>query len=282
MLTTMSFIKSLRITVPEIFKCAAVLCLLTLPIFAQTSRREKTIIKFENLISALETAKTDRTPITTITKLIREHGVDFQVTPEMEDRIRSTGSYLSKESLDDLVSTVRNNYRPPQPSAASVGAGGTANKSIEDIMAFVKGKLSDSTFGYRVLSKKSSQPPQSILYTYDNVEVDQCKLIWQEKRTFRWNERNPSPDTSLTLRFEINLSDIDPEQIRLERLYEPETWSIIMATTNSEKKIKVTEFDTTSFLSESEVTFSDKRLAERVSLALKDFVRRCGGKKESY
>ena len=277
----MSFTKRRRITIPVV-KCAAMLCMLTWPVFAQTSGREKTVIKLEDLIGSLEIAKTDKTPITRITKLIKKHGVDFQLTPEIENRIRATGSYLSKESLNDLVSAVRGNYRPPRPSAAPVGGGGSDDRSMKEIMAFVKGKLSDSKYDYRIPSDKPSSPSHSISYSYDKVEVGQCKLSWQEKRTFRWNESSRSPDTSETTRFEINLSDIDPEQIRLERKYQLEIWSITIATTNSEKKIKSTVFNTPSFQTEIDVTFLDKKLAERVSLALKDFVRRCGGKRESY
>jgi hypothetical protein len=248
--------KGLRITITVVM-CVAVLLILSSPVFAQRSGRKKNVVEFKHLINVLENARAEKTLITTITEVIKEYGVDFQLTPEMENTIRSTGSYLSKKSLDDLISAVRDNYR-----------------SMEHVMAFVKGKLSESKFGYRVVSG-------SIDYSYNNVEVGPCKLSWQQKRTVRWHDSNTSPDPT-TIRFEINLSDIDPEQIRLEQFVnELKIWSIIMTTTNSEKKIKSVEFDT-SFLSKSEVTFPDKALAERVSAALKEWVIGCGGKTEPY
>lgn len=250
-MTTMSFTKSLRITIPVV-TCAAVLCILTAPVFAQTLRRQKNVIKLEPLITSL---KARDIPISRLTQLIRAYGVDFKLTPNIENRIRS--SYLGTESLDDLVSAIRDNYSSP-----------------ERIMAFVKGKLSDSRFGYRVISG-------SIDYSYNNVEVSRCKLSWQQKRTVHWHDSNVRPDPT-TIRFEINLSDIDPEQIRLEQfLKELQIWSIIMTTTNSENKIKSFEFDA-SFQSTSEITFPDKTLAERVLAALKEWVEGCGGKREPY
>lgn len=249
--TTMPFTKSLRITIPVV-TYAAVLCILTAPVLAQTSRRQKNVIKLEPLITSL---KARNIPISRLTQLIRAYGVDFKLTPDVENRIRS--SYLGTESLDDLVSAIRDNYSSP-----------------EGIMAFVKGKLSDSKFGYRVISG-------SIDYSYNNVEVSRCKLSWQQKRTVHWHDSNVRPDPT-TIGFEINLSDIDPEQIRLEQfLKELQIWSIIMTTTNSENKIKSFEFDV-SFQSTSEITFPDKTLAERVLAALREWVAACGGKSEPY
>ena len=252
----MSFTKSLRIIIQAIM-CAAVLCILTAPVFAQKFGRKKNVITLEHLIISLEKAKVQNTPITRLTELIREYGVDFRLTPEIENRIRSTASFLSKESLDDLVSTVRDNY-----------------SSIEKVIAFVKGKLSDSKFSYQTKI-------ESVDFVYNNVEVGRCELSWQEKRTVRWHDTNASPDPT-RFRFEINLSDIDPEQIKLERFLEGlEYWSIIIKTTNSEEKIKFIQFET-SFRSKSEITFPDKTLAERVSAALKEWVKGCGGKREPY
>src|SRR5215213_8674425 len=100
----MSFASSLRITIPAIVKCGMALCLLTYPIFSQTTDQEKTVIDMKGLIRSLEIARTDRTPITRIINLIKQHGVDFQLTFESEKQIRAAGSYFSEKRLNDLVS----------------------------------------------------------------------------------------------------------------------------------------------------------------------------------
>ena len=108
------------------------------------------------------------------------------------------------------------------------------------------------------------------------------------EKTLKWNVGS-RPATSQTITIEVNLSDIAPEQIRVEHVEhlkgsksDVDLWSIMMPTTHSEKKIRFTYFDTTNFGSAIDITFIDKDLAQRLSQALKDWVKRCGGRSEPY
>jgi hypothetical protein len=49
-------------------------------------------------------------------ELIKQIGVDFQITPAAERSIRRAGSYLGAAHLDELITAVRANYRAASPS----------------------------------------------------------------------------------------------------------------------------------------------------------------------
>lgn len=81
--------------------------------------QETKVILKENLLKSLadrEKIKGDRlSPLERIKlriKLIREHGVDFRLTPHDEREIRKAGDYLDDASLNKLIAAVNDSYRP--------------------------------------------------------------------------------------------------------------------------------------------------------------------------
>ena len=138
--------------------------LLVCLVFAQARHQDIPPIGIENLISSIGLARDQHKPIESLIDLIKLHGVSFELKPDTERRIRAASRHLSEKSLNDLIAVLRDNYRPPNGS-----------KTTQDIMAFIKGKISDNEFGYQV-------PLNLTSLKYDNVEVGQCKLSWQEKK----------------------------------------------------------------------------------------------------
>lgn len=69
----------------------------------------------DRLLSTLESMqsrKSQRKDAAWYVAMLKEQKVDFQLTPEDEQKIRLHGRYLGKEGLDNLIAAVRDNYRP--------------------------------------------------------------------------------------------------------------------------------------------------------------------------
>ena len=65
-----------------------------------------------HLISALKLAQKQRETSTKFAELIERYGVDFKITERDENEIRSSAKHLPREAVDDLITAVRDNYRP--------------------------------------------------------------------------------------------------------------------------------------------------------------------------
>ncbi|MDQ1590593.1 MAG: hypothetical protein QOG71_1220 [Pyrinomonadaceae bacterium] len=73
-----------------------------------------------NLISSIKLGRREKKPTARYIELINSYGVAFSLTPQDEIKIRQAGRYLGKKGLDDLIATIKNNYRPDvaqQPTA---------------------------------------------------------------------------------------------------------------------------------------------------------------------
>jgi hypothetical protein len=84
-------------------------------------QRQEPITK-ANLISSLKLGKADGMTAERYVELINGAGVAFSLTAEDELRIRRVGRYLGKTGLDNLVTAIRNNYRPVvRPGSTETG-----------------------------------------------------------------------------------------------------------------------------------------------------------------
>lgn len=78
-----------------------------------------------HLISAFKLNRREKNPLKKMTvegfiRLINRYGVEFPLTPEAEQEIRRAGDYFGKTELDKLVTALRNNYRPDEPTEAEM------------------------------------------------------------------------------------------------------------------------------------------------------------------
>lgn len=78
-----------------------------------------------NLISDLKLNRHEKRPLRKLTaakyiRLINRYGVEFPLTPEAEQEVRRAGEYFSTTELDKLVTAIRNNYRPDEPTEAEM------------------------------------------------------------------------------------------------------------------------------------------------------------------
>lgn len=85
---------------------------------AAMSAQEPRITK-TNLLDSLKNRarhRADRMTASRYVEWIKQRGVDFQVTAADEQDIRNAGSYFTVAQLDELITAVRDNYRP-EPTA---------------------------------------------------------------------------------------------------------------------------------------------------------------------
>ena len=78
-----------------------------------------------NLISAIKLNRREKSPLRKMTaagyiRLINRYGVEFPLTPEAEQEFRRAGEYFGKPDLDKLLTAIRNNYRPDEPTEAEM------------------------------------------------------------------------------------------------------------------------------------------------------------------
>lgn len=99
-----------RLLILRLITLSAILCLQVIVtcegVYAQQTQPP---IKKEGLLKSLSRQ------VLTIEKLTSElnvYGVDFLITPAIEDEIRQEGHYLGKTGLDQVIDAVRNHYRP--------------------------------------------------------------------------------------------------------------------------------------------------------------------------
>jgi hypothetical protein len=74
----------------------------------------------DNLVSSIKLGKRERKTVARYIKLINRYGVDFSLTPEIEQEIRREGEYLGKAGIDKLVDAVHSNYRPDEPTEEEI------------------------------------------------------------------------------------------------------------------------------------------------------------------
>jgi hypothetical protein len=80
------------------------------PVISSIQQRDIDSITKEELLAALrKKALTSKELIDEV----QQYGVGFQLTPAIEEEIRSLGKYLGTKGLDDLVAAVRHKYRIP-------------------------------------------------------------------------------------------------------------------------------------------------------------------------
>jgi hypothetical protein len=78
-----------------------------------------------NLLSAIKLNRREKNPLKKMTvagymRLINRYGVDFPLTAETEQEVRGAGAYFSATELDKLLTAVRSNYRPAEPTEAEM------------------------------------------------------------------------------------------------------------------------------------------------------------------
>ena len=77
-----------------------------------------------DLIRSFEPGRREKIGAASYIELITRNGVDFSLTPEDEKRIRLAGKYLGRKGVEDLITAIRNNYRPNMSEASSQPASG--------------------------------------------------------------------------------------------------------------------------------------------------------------
>ena len=78
-----------------------------------------------HLVSALKLNRTEKNPLEKMTvpkyiRAINRYGVAFPLTAATEREIRLAGAYFGTTDLDELITAVRENYRPDEPSEAEM------------------------------------------------------------------------------------------------------------------------------------------------------------------
>jgi HEAT repeat protein len=80
-----------------------------------TQAQDPQPITKKNLLRALTRGSKhpSQLPLRRLINLVEQNGVDFQMTPADEREVRTQGTYLGAEGLNDLIAAVHNNYRQP-------------------------------------------------------------------------------------------------------------------------------------------------------------------------
>lgn len=168
--------------------------------------------------------------------------------------------------------------------------------SLKETFDWLKSKLEgfQSKYTQTTIITRKSDPPftskdtntTSIINfkeSYSNFTLDNCSMTWTQEWTLISQN---SPESRGTEKYKVNLSEIDPLNIKIVQLEPDLSWIVYdkkSGTTSPDTwKVKIQPLDEKTKTPDVGINFQDREMAKRVAKAFQNAVKKCGGKVEPF